>query len=418
MRSFYLALFRISVISLVLLISQQSFAQFGTRQQKRAFLKTRNKQISRFTVRTDFSKSKKYISFGGGAGMSNYFGDLAPNNTRTSTNLQYTRTYFTGYYLQRVHPNVTLRGALSWMYLRGDDFSVTNASSPDFSDYGRFIRNLSFRNNIFEVSGVGLFELFPTDRGYLRRTFVNPYFMMGLSFFTHNPATKTPVGKPGDPKSEWVSLRNLGTEGQYTGIAGTPQPYSLIQIGVPLGFGVRYRLLDKFDLSLELGYRFVFTDYLDDVSGKYPSDEVYQEMYNQENYLGIQLSNRSAETIAAVEAQNRASALSTLSRAFSAKSIAGGGSERTKVANGLNSGNQSYFVPINPDLDSNDRDKSLYQTNPDYPITTSDFHNFRRIKGNEYGSAPRGNKRRDYWLVTALHLSYILEIKQKPPKFR
>ena len=383
--------------------------QFQSRQQKRAFLKTRNKQISRFTVRTDFSKSKKYISFGGGIGISNYFGDLAPNNTRTSTDLGYSRTYLTGYYLQRVHPNVTLRGALSWMQLRGDDYSVADASAPDISDYGRFIRNLSFRSNVFEVSGVGLFELFPTDRGFLRRTFVNPYFVMGLSVFYHNPSSKTPVGKPGDPKSDWISLRDLGTEGQYTGIAGTPQPYSLFQIGVPLGIGVRYRLLDKFDLSLELGYRFVFTDYLDDVSGRYPSDEVLTEMYNQGNYMGITMSNRSAEAIASVEVLNRVAALNIISRAFSSQKPPGGVSQREQVASGLSASRIVKYMY--------DTTTKAYLTNPEYP-STSDFHNFRRVKGNEFGATPRGNKRRDYWLVTALHLSYILEIKQKPPKFR
>jgi hypothetical protein len=421
MRSLYLRplLFFFSLV--VLLLENSAFAQFGSRQQKRAFLKTRNKQISRFTVRTDFSKSKKYISFGGGAGMSNYFGDLAPNNTRTSTNMQYTRSYLTAYYLQRVHPNVTIRGALSWMRLRGDDFSVSNATSPDFSDYGRFIRNLSFRNNIFELSGVGIFELFPTDRGYLRRTFVNPYFLMGLSVFTHNPSTRSPVGKPGDPKSTWVNLRDLGTEGQYTGVPGTPRAYSLLQIGVPLGFGIRYRLMDKFDLSLELGYRFVFTDYLDDVSGRYPSDEVYQQMYQQENYLGIALSNRSAETIAAIETENRAAALNSISKAFSArKDPTSNASPRDKVINGLNPKNFSYFVQLYEDSSYNTNqnlNKSLYRPNPEY-LPTSDLYYFRRVRGNEYGAAPRGNKRRDYWLITALHLSYILEIKQKPPKFR
>lgn len=410
MSLYYPKAFRVFIFFLFLCTGSTLFAQqFQSRQQKRAFLKTRNKQISRFTVRTDFSKSKKYISFGGGIGISNYFGDLAPNNTRISTDLGYSRLYLTGYYLQRVHPNVTLRGAISYMMLRGDDFSVADATSPDITDYGRFIRNLSFRSNVFELSGVGLFELFPTDRGFLRRTFINPYFMMGLSFFYHNPQSKTPIGKPGDPKSDWVSLRDLGTEGQYTGISGTPEPYSLFQIGVPLGIGVRYRLLDKFDLSLELGYRFVFTDYLDDVSGSYPSDEVLTEMYNQGNYQGILMSNRSAETIASLEELNRVSALNTISRSFSSQKPVGGVSQREQIAGGLSS---SRIVKYMLDTATN-----TYLTNPDYPAT-SDFHYFRRVKGNQFGSTPRGSKRRDYWLVTALHLSYILEIKQKPPKFR
>jgi hypothetical protein len=421
MRFLYYKIFFRLLMVVLLLGSSTVFGQFG-RAAKRAALKTRNKQISRFTVRTDFSKSKKYISFGGGAGISNYFGDLAPNNTRTSTNMGYTRTYLTGYYLQRVHPNVTIRGALSWMQLRGDDYSVLSASSPDGVDLGRFRRNLSFRNNIFEMSAVGIFELFPTDRGYLRRTFVNPYALLGLSVFTHNPSTKTPVPtKPGDPKSEWVNLRPLGTEGQFTGVAGTPKPYSLLQLGVPIGLGVRYRLLDKWDLSLELGYRFVFTDYIDDVSGKYPSEEVYQEMYNQGNYAGISMSNRSAELYAAVEVQRRTDALKVIARAFPVK-------DRASISGRLDEKNKEYFVQdaekiaaiVDPQV-YNAKDVNYHryyladESKPDEP---SNRRYWTRLNGDESGAAPRGNKRRDYWLVTALHLSYILEIKQKPPKFR
>jgi hypothetical protein len=348
------------------------YGQFGKRA-KRAALKTRNKQISRFTVRTDFSKSKKYLSFGGGGGISNYFGDLAPRSRRGSSDMGYTRTYLSAFYLHRIHPHITLRGAVSWMRLRGDDYSVADQAKPNGDDKGRFIRNLSFRNDIFEVSGVGIFELFPTDRGYLRRNFINPYGILGLSVFRHNPQTKTPV-KNGET-SKWVDLKPLGTEGQYTGLPGTPRPYSLVQIGIPLGVGVRYRLLDKWDLSLEFCYRFVFTDYIDDVSGKYPSDSVYKEMIRSGNTLGVTLSNRSAETIAAIDGQRRM------------------------------------------DVFRRWKDRSLDKVETFIPDSESKLP-FRRVDGNENGAAPRGNKRRDYWMVTAIHLAYILEIKQKPPKFR
>lgn len=359
------------ILIILILLPLNIFAQ-NTRAAKRAFLKTRNRQISRFTVRTDFSKSKKYICFGGGFGISNYFGDLSPRSTRTSTDLSYSRSYLSFYHLIRIHPNVSLRNSISWMQLRGDDFSVANISNPTPSDIGRFKRNLSFRNNIFEISSIGIFDLFPTTRGYLRRSFINPYGLIGFCFFYHNPQTKTPI----DSKSSsiWVDLQPLGTEGQFTGIAGTPNPYSLIQIGVPLGGGVRYRLTDKWDLSLEVAYRFVFTDYIDDVSGKYPSDECYQQMLNQNNYLGITLSNRSTETYASIENYNRLNVLKSW------------------------------------------KDNSLL--NQTETFLTNGDKKWTRLPGNEYGSSPRGSKRRDYWIVTGIHLSHIFELRQKPPKFR
>jgi opacity protein-like surface antigen len=347
------------------------FAQYG-KAAKRAALKTRNKQISRFTVRTDFSKSKRYVSFGGGLGAANYFGDLAPRSTRVSSDLQSTKTYITCYYLARVHPNVNIRTQLSFQQLKGDDFSVSRLNNPTPSDIGRFKRNLSFRNNIFEINSCGIFELFPTDRGYLRRNFVNPYGLIGISLFHHNPQTKTPVIK--GEESDWIDLQPLGTEGQFTGVVGTPKPYSLWQIGVPLGAGVRYRLMDKWDLSLEFCYRFVFTDYLDDVSGRYPSEEVYQEMLNQGNYTGITLSNRSSETFAAMENSRRADVLKQW---------------------------KDYSLP-----------------NKTNTYLTDGERTWTRLIGNESGATPRGSKKRDYGLTTGIHLSYILEIKQKPPKFR
>jgi len=347
------------------------FAQYG-KAAKRAALKNRNRQISRFTVRTDFSKSKRYISFGGGLGAANYFGDLAPRSKRTSSDLQSTKTHITGFYLTRVHPNVNIRAQLSFLQLSGDDFSVSRLSNPTSSDIGRFKRNLSFRNNIFEINACGIFELFPTDRGYLRRNFVNPYAVFGISLFHHNPQTKTPIIK--GEQSDWIDLQPLGTEGQFTGITGTPKPYSLWQIGVPLGGGVRYRLMDKWDLSLEFCYRFVFTDYLDDVSGRYPSKEVYQEMLSQGNYDGITLSNRSAELYSVIE-----------------------NSRRTDILKKWG----DYSLP----------DKSrTYLTDGDKSWTA--------LIGSENGASPRGSKKRDYWLTTGIHLSYILEMKQKPPKFR
>lgn len=367
----------LGLILLLLFSAVPSFGQYG-KKAKRASLKTRNRQISRFTVRTDFSKSKKYISFGGGVGMTNYFGDLSPRSRRGSSELKYTRTYFTGFYLQRIHPHITIRGALTWMRLRGDDYSVSKISKPNSTEEGRFIRNLSFRNDVFEVSGVGVFELFPTDRGYLRRNFLNPYGVLGLSLFYHNPKAKTPV--VAGETSKWVALQPLGTEGQFTGIPGTPKPYRRIQLGIPLGVGIRYRLADKWDLSLEVCYRFVFTDYIDDVSTKFPDSVAYVKMLEQGNELGVKLSNRSAETIATVNGENRSTVFKQWKRPFTER------------------------------LES----ETITYGSADDPNSLA----LKRYSGMENGASPRGNKRRDYWLCTAFHVAYILEIKQKPPKFR
>jgi hypothetical protein len=44
-----------------------------------------------------------------------------------------------------------------------------------------------------------------------------------------------------------------------------------VQIAIPFGLGVRYKIDRYWDLSLEVGWRKTFTDYLDDVSTSYAS---------------------------------------------------------------------------------------------------------------------------------------------------
>jgi hypothetical protein len=42
-----------------------------------------------------------------------------------------------------------------------------------------------------------------------------------------------------------------------------------VQVSIPFGVGIRYKLTEKIDLNVEIGLRKTFTDYIDDVSGYY-----------------------------------------------------------------------------------------------------------------------------------------------------
>jgi hypothetical protein len=91
---------------------------------------------------------------------------------------------------------------------------------------------------------------------------VYPYVFMGIGLFHFNPYTHDNTGKR-------TFLQPLGTEGQ--GLAAYPnrKPYSLTQICLPFGGGVKINLDKSFDLEYELAGRSLFTDYLDDVSTTY-----------------------------------------------------------------------------------------------------------------------------------------------------
>src|SRR5690606_21307429 len=69
------------------------------------------------------------------------------------------------------------------------------------------------------------------------------------------------------------------------------KPYKLIQAAIPFGIGARFRLNQLMDFSVELGFRYLFTDYIDDVSqnyidlGHFGNDELAKAMSYRSNEI-------------------------------------------------------------------------------------------------------------------------------------
>ena len=136
------------------------------------------------------------------------------------------------------------------------------AASDSLSDQTDLrARNLSFQSSIAEFSLAGEYNLLDMDV----KPF-SPYLFAGLAVYRFNPYTF-------DRNNNKIYLQPLTTEGQ--GLPGYPnKPYSLTQLALPFGGGLKYDLSDNFRIALEFGMRKLFTDYLDDVSGGYadPND--------------------------------------------------------------------------------------------------------------------------------------------------
>ncbi|MCZ6901097.1 MAG: hypothetical protein O7F74_12745, partial [Bacteroidetes bacterium] len=75
--------------------------------------------------------------------------------------------------------------------------------------------------------------------------------------------------------------------------------YKKFQIAIPVGIGARFRLPSNFDLAFEIGYRHLFTDYLDDVS------RGYVDLGILDSELAKAMSYRSMERTAVVAGQDR-----------------------------------------------------------------------------------------------------------------
>jgi hypothetical protein len=249
-----------------------------------------------------FTKRKEYATVGVQLGASNYFGDLVPNPNFTSMRLKSTRPSVGINYTYRHFPRISSRVAFNWNRIAGDD---AKAAGPDEGEnMGRYRRNLSFRNDIKEVSAVAIIDLYENRNYYRRRPDFVPYGFVGIAVFHHNPKAYYENGShPGlganDIASGWYALQPLGTEGQFVDHPGTQtSPYKRMQIAVPFGLGVRYKLDRNWDFSFEMGWRATFTDYLDDVSSAHVDKDVLLSDNNRvdNRTASVIFSDRSAES--------------------------------------------------------------------------------------------------------------------------
>ena len=134
------------------------------------------------------------------------------------------------------------------------------------------LRNLSFSNKLNEFAGIFEFNYKPYAVGSLPNT-ATFYVMFGLALTFHNPTAEY--------QGITYNLRELTTEGQS-------KQYPRFAVAMPLGVGYKWDVSKTFIMSLEMGFRWAFTDYLDDVSGNYP--ELAGKLP-----IAAQLSDRSVE---------------------------------------------------------------------------------------------------------------------------
>lgn len=350
------------------------FAEAGYAQIRSNKMRKKNKRMSNFRGKKAwFAKEKRYSYLGVSASAFNYFGDLAPLSQRTSTDISFTRPGIGVFYGYRFGPRYTITASFSYGTVRGDDFESANPSD-DNAKY-RYVRNLHFRNRIKELTITAVLDLFKNELTYINRVHWTPYAYIGITGFHHNPQAFVPEGSGFNEAGTWVNLQPLGTEGQFADLqpedanAGI-KPYSNFQFAIPFGVGMRYKLNQVLDVSFESGVRFLFTDYLDDVSQSYVDPGVFGD-----NELARLMSDLSQEEKAPVSGANRLPDNPAIQEIMS----------RTTTING--------------------RDGNTYTKIYGY--------------GHEALGNVRGNKdERDFYFVTSIKLSFVLGASFNRAKFR
>lgn len=174
-------------------------------------------------------------------GVSHYSGDLTE---RMIEPLEFNHAW--GFYVRRkMSDHFDLKVQFTKGKLTGDDANSSVES-------GLWRRNLNFESDIFELSAVAEYNFVKIEKGTYG---VTPYVYGGLAGFHFTPYT--------DINGKTYDLHHYKTEGVE---------YSLTQFSIPFGAGLKLQINGTGCLGFEAGLRKTFTDYLDDVSGYYPTD--------------------------------------------------------------------------------------------------------------------------------------------------
>ena len=187
-------------------------------------------------------------------GTATYFGELCDGGecARARHNITLGAKY-------RLSSHLAVRSSLSFYRLAGSD---------DGDDVARLRRQLSFRSDNIEFKVDAVYDILPYLKLYRRRHAFMPYVFAGLALTTNSPKAEF--------EGSFVNLRPLETEGvSYSGVA----------FAIPFGGGIRYKFSPHINIGYQAGYRFTFTDYLDDVSTVYDPTKALLAVGNPEREL-------------------------------------------------------------------------------------------------------------------------------------
>ncbi|MFT6963921.1 MAG: hypothetical protein ACJAWV_003660, partial [Flammeovirgaceae bacterium] len=265
----------------------------------------------------------------------------------------------------------------------------------------------------------GIFDLVQNRGFYYRRPDKPiPYIFAGIAVSTNNPKAQTPTGgyrgADGSILSSPISYdANTWQEDIDAGVWVNLRDYQDVElqkippilISIPLGLGVRYKLTDKLDISVEAGFRWAFTDQIDGVSGRYQAFEKTNGKYP----LAYFLSDRSlAYGSESSGGDNRAAIVQSLNNFYTAN----GGDANT------------YSQPASPGWDGDYNPYTNDITSTEYDPNNLGFPGERR--GNDgtlleqYSDKKPGifSGANDIYMVYGVSLSYIFAVQVKCPKFR
>ena len=176
-----------------------------------------------------------------------FMGDINPDNPLKFNNAG------AGFFVKR-NLNSTWGIQLSYNYLR------LQGNDKDDSTPYRQLRGRSFYNNVHELAARADFNFFRFIPGRSVNRYT-PYLFAGLAAIKHNPYVNfQDVGK-----------MNLADLKMQVDEAGNEVSLKKIALALPIGGGFKYNISGSWTIGAEIGYRTVFNNNIDNISGNYPS---------------------------------------------------------------------------------------------------------------------------------------------------
>jgi len=233
-----------------------------------------------------FGTEKSQVEVGFNVGPSFFLGDLGGHHgkgQRFIKDLNLPLTKLMVGVFAAVYPNAWfgIRAAVQTGKLEGADNLI---DTKGVDELWRKQRNLDFKTNITEMYvAVEIFPLMLLNKNnpdYKPR--LRPYGVLGLGGYHYNPQGSL---TDANGKVRWYDLKPLHTEGQGFPEYPKRKNYSLTQVNVPMGTGIKYFLSDRINVSIELLLRKSFTDYIDDISTEYIDPDLFDKYLSPEDAI-------------------------------------------------------------------------------------------------------------------------------------
>jgi hypothetical protein len=196
------------------------------------------------------------MDFGLNLGGANYLGEIGGQNEARpflfDMKMEKTNMAIGGFFRWSFTNNIAAKLQVNYARIGGADSLSTQPS--------RVGRNLSFRTDIIETMLTGEYSFFvmnDINRRSRSRVDFRSYAFAGFGMLLYYPYAQF--------NDKWYYLRPLATE-------GIENQYDEMTFAVPLGIAANFTFERKVRVGFEVGYRFTFTDYLDDVSTDYAAD--------------------------------------------------------------------------------------------------------------------------------------------------